>query len=206
MLTIEELPIAIQTIFADLVHRAWTGNLSALTSQGGSAYTREARGKLYWYWQPPTAPDGNRPSAKYIGPDNDQTRAHLQQLKDHVENIHRDGIWYARFAPHGFRFPTGCPAILWPRWPRQACFVFGPPSSARLHSKHILDCSAIIYRRVSAGPVISISLNFSRSQLRSRIRLKATSSRAQVRRSPFFSRSLLDGRTQYDAIRAARGR
>jgi hypothetical protein len=87
MLTVEELPIAIQTIFADLVHRAWTGNLSALTSQGGSAYAREARGRLYWYWQPPTAPDGNRPSAKYIGPDNDQTRAHLQQLKDHVENL-----------------------------------------------------------------------------------------------------------------------
>jgi hypothetical protein len=87
MLTVEELPIAIQTIFADLVHRAWTGNLSALTSQGGSAYRREARGRLYWYWQPPTAPDGNRPSAKYIGPDNDQTRAHLQELRDHVENL-----------------------------------------------------------------------------------------------------------------------
>lgn len=87
MLTIEELPIAIQTIFADLVHRAWTGNISALTSQGGSAYTCEARGRLYWYWQPPTAPDGNRPSAKYIGPDNDQTRAHLQELRDHVENL-----------------------------------------------------------------------------------------------------------------------
>ena len=87
MLTLEELPIAIQTIFADLVHRAWTGNLSALTSQGGSAYTREARGRLYWYWQPPTAADGNRPSAKYIGPDNDQTHAHLQHLKDHAENL-----------------------------------------------------------------------------------------------------------------------
>ncbi|RZS76904.1 hypothetical protein EV217_5138 [Phyllobacterium myrsinacearum] len=87
MAKIDELPIAIQTIYADLVQRAWTGNLSALTAQGGSAYTRDVKGRLYWYWQPPTDRDGTRPSAKYIGPDNDQTRAHLQELQDHVENL-----------------------------------------------------------------------------------------------------------------------
>jgi hypothetical protein len=83
----EELPIAIQTIYADLVHRAWTGNISALTSQGGSAYSREVKGRLYWYWQPPTAADGKRPSAKYIGPDSEETRGRLQEMQDNVENL-----------------------------------------------------------------------------------------------------------------------
>lgn len=83
----EELPIAIQTIYADLVQRAWTGNLLALTSQGGSAYSREVKGRLYWYWQPPTAADGKRPSAKYIGPDSEETRNRLQEMQDNVENL-----------------------------------------------------------------------------------------------------------------------
>lgn len=83
----QELPIAIQTIYADLVHRAWTSNIVALTSRGGSAYSREVKGRLYWYWQPPTAADGKRPSAKYIGPDSEETRLRLQEMRGEVENL-----------------------------------------------------------------------------------------------------------------------
>lgn len=74
MMNIEELPISVQTLYADLVQRAWSGNLSAITSGGGSTYSREVKGRLYWYWQPPTDQDGKRPSARYIGPDNAQTK------------------------------------------------------------------------------------------------------------------------------------
>jgi hypothetical protein len=82
----ESLPIALQSMFADLVERAWTGNLRDLVSKGGSAYAREVRGRSYWYWQPATE-QGRRPSAHYIGPDNEQTRSRLQTLKDHAENL-----------------------------------------------------------------------------------------------------------------------
>ncbi|HET8728266.1 MAG TPA: hypothetical protein VFO41_12200 [Alphaproteobacteria bacterium] len=47
-----ELPVATLTLFADLVERAWTGNLAHLTSTGGTPYTREAKGRKYWYWRP----------------------------------------------------------------------------------------------------------------------------------------------------------
>lgn len=63
---IEELPVAVQTLFAELVERAWTGNLAELTAGGGSAYVREVKGRRYWYWQPPTD-NGHRPSARYRG-------------------------------------------------------------------------------------------------------------------------------------------
>lgn len=82
----DDLPVAVQTLYADLVHRAWTSNLSNLTSAGGSAYHREVKGRLYWYWQPPTGRDGQRPSAYYLGPDNEQTRGRLKDLSEHVEN------------------------------------------------------------------------------------------------------------------------
>lgn len=87
MMRIEELPISVQTLYADLVQRAWSGNLFALTSGGGSTYSREVRGRLYWYWQPPTDQDGKRPSARYIGPDDEQTRAHLEQLNGRAASL-----------------------------------------------------------------------------------------------------------------------
>lgn len=87
MKPLDLLPIAIQTMYADLIQRAWTGNLSALTSRGGSAYAREVKGRQYWYWQPPTGKDGRRPSARYLGPDNEHTRARLGELGEHAENL-----------------------------------------------------------------------------------------------------------------------
>ena len=83
----DELPLAIQTTYADLVQKAWSSNLSTITEGGGSPYQREVNGRKYWYWQPATQPDGKRPSAKYIGPDNEQTRKRLQSLNDRADNI-----------------------------------------------------------------------------------------------------------------------
>lgn len=102
-----EIPIAIQTIYADLVQRAWTSNLADLTANtGGSAYTREVKGRLYWYWRTPMK-DGLRSSPLYIGPDNQKTRDRIQALKDHVENLRqrRDMVRALRAA----RLPTPDP-------------------------------------------------------------------------------------------------
>lgn len=87
MLKLDELPISIQTAYVDLIHRAWTGNLSDLTARGGSPYSREVRGRKYWYWQPPTEMGGQRPSALYLGPENEQTLARLKEMQDHVQNL-----------------------------------------------------------------------------------------------------------------------
>ncbi len=84
---IQELPIAVQTLYADLVQRAWSGNLSNLTAGGGSAYHREVKGRRYWYWQPATPAGGKRPSALYLGPDNDQTRERLSAMKEDTESL-----------------------------------------------------------------------------------------------------------------------
>ena len=83
---LEEIPVPIQTTFADLVERAWRGNLQDLTMGGGSAYTREVRGKKYWYWQAPTD-RGTRPRPRYIGPDNERNRARVQDLSDRADNL-----------------------------------------------------------------------------------------------------------------------
>jgi hypothetical protein len=82
-----ELPVSIQTLYADLVQRAWTGNLADLIANiGGSPYAREVRGRRYWYWRTPVE-DGKRPSPRYLGPDNDETRARIQAMQEHVDNL-----------------------------------------------------------------------------------------------------------------------
>lgn len=78
-----ELPIALQSMFADLVERAWTGSLHDLAAKGGSSYAREVRGRRYWYWQSATE-HGKRPSAQYLGPDTDKTRVRLQALPPRI--------------------------------------------------------------------------------------------------------------------------
>ena len=82
-----ELPVSIQTLYADLVQRAWTGNLAGLAGNvGGSSYAREVKGRRYWYWRM-AVEHGKRPSPKYLGPDSDETRARIQAMQDHVDNL-----------------------------------------------------------------------------------------------------------------------
>jgi len=81
-----EVSIAMQTVFADLVEKAWVGNLEGLTVTGGSVYARTVKDRKYWYWQPPSEENG-QPSAKYLGPDNEQTRARIKTLQQRSDNI-----------------------------------------------------------------------------------------------------------------------
>ena len=69
------------------MQRAWTGNLAGLAGNvGGSAYAREVKGRRYWYWRTPVE-NGKRPSPKYLGPDSDETRASIQAMQEHVDNL-----------------------------------------------------------------------------------------------------------------------
>jgi hypothetical protein len=74
---IDTLPVPIQTLYAELVDRAWTGDIGELMAAGGSAYTRTVNGRLYWYWQPP-----GRVSARYLGQDSEDLRARVQEKQD----------------------------------------------------------------------------------------------------------------------------
>jgi hypothetical protein len=80
----EVLSIPLQTMYADLVERAWTGTMANLTQVGGYAKQRPgADGRTYLYWQPPQIA-GLRPSAEYIGIDNEVNRARLEAKQDTV--------------------------------------------------------------------------------------------------------------------------
>lgn len=83
MARIDSLPVPIQTLYAELVERAWSGDFAELMVAGGSAYTREVNGRLYWYWRPPTV-DGRRSSPRYLGPDSDEIRSRVEQRRDLV--------------------------------------------------------------------------------------------------------------------------
>lgn len=79
--TIQRLSIPMQTMYAELVDRAWAGDTSELLAAGGSPYAREVNGRRYWYWQPAGGAAG-RPSAMYLGPDNEQVRSRIGVLRD----------------------------------------------------------------------------------------------------------------------------
>lgn len=99
----DEIPIATQTMYIDLVERAWTGNIARLTSSGGTPYTREKNGRQYWYWRPATE-FGKRPSPRYIGPDSEKTRERIAAMVDEATALRqrRDMVRSLRAA----RFPT----------------------------------------------------------------------------------------------------
>ena len=78
---INRLPVPLQTIYAELVDRAWTGDLAEVMGAGGTAYTREVKGKLYWYWRTASGPDG-RPAPLYLGPDSEVLRNRIQVRQD----------------------------------------------------------------------------------------------------------------------------
>lgn len=50
---IDSLPVPIQTLYAELVDRAWAGDFAEMMAAGGTPYTREVNGRLYWYWRTP---------------------------------------------------------------------------------------------------------------------------------------------------------
>jgi len=79
--SIERMPIPIQTLYAELVDRAWAGSITELMGAGGAAYTRKVNGRLYWYWQP-SSKSGAREGARYLGPDSEDLRRRIEERRD----------------------------------------------------------------------------------------------------------------------------
>jgi hypothetical protein len=69
-MTIERLSIPLQTLYADLLDRAWGSDLAELMAGGGSAYHRTVKGRRYWYWKTGADGHGERKS-RYLGVESD---------------------------------------------------------------------------------------------------------------------------------------
>lgn len=66
-MTIQDLPLVIQTSYAELVDQLRLAVASDVV-EGATFRTRTISGKTYWYMQEPTTPAG-RPPERYFGPD-----------------------------------------------------------------------------------------------------------------------------------------
>lgn len=79
---LDDIPIAVQTTYADLVEKAWTGNFDRLLSgTPGSPYRRTVGGGTYWYWRTTTGPDGVRPPPLYLGKDSPEIRSRIRSMQ-----------------------------------------------------------------------------------------------------------------------------
>lgn len=76
----QRLPVSTQTLYADLVDRAWTGSYQELVQAGGSPYLRTITGRDYWYLKMPMV-NGERNPDLYLGPDNPEIRDYLETHK-----------------------------------------------------------------------------------------------------------------------------
>ena len=75
--TFRRLPVAMQTVYAELVERTWTGSFREIMDAGGTPHLHTVNGRGYWYWHPATR-NGRRPSAKYLGPDTPELRSRIE--------------------------------------------------------------------------------------------------------------------------------
>lgn len=76
-MSIAELPLVIQTSYAELVDQLRLAIVSSVPA-GSTFRKRTISGKTYWYIQEPTLPAG-RPPERYFGPDTPDRRAAIEQ-------------------------------------------------------------------------------------------------------------------------------
>ena len=84
MRTFQRLPVAMQTVYAELADRAWTGSFREIMDAGGTPHKRTVKGRDYWYWHPATR-NGHRPPARYLGPDTPEIRHRIEAQVEHAE-------------------------------------------------------------------------------------------------------------------------
>lgn len=76
---VDRLPLALQTVFADLVDRLAVDELEAAFPFGGSFVRRTVKARDYWYFVPSrVGPDGKR-AQRYVGPDTAELRQRIEQ-------------------------------------------------------------------------------------------------------------------------------
>lgn len=78
-MAIQELPLVIQTSYAELIDQLRISGTSAF-SEGSTFRKRTISGKDYWYVQAPTTPAG-RPPERYLGADTPARRAAIDNAK-----------------------------------------------------------------------------------------------------------------------------
>ena len=78
-MSITELPLVIQTSYAELVDLLRIGAASDFPT-GTTFRKRLISGKEYWYAQEPTGP-GGRPPERYLGPDTEERAAAIEKAK-----------------------------------------------------------------------------------------------------------------------------
>ena len=88
------MPVAIQTVYAELAHRTWAGNFQEVMAAGGTPHKRTVKGRDYWYWHPPMR-NGKRPSARYLGPDTDEIRTRIENRAE-LASARKDRISMVR--------------------------------------------------------------------------------------------------------------
>lgn len=76
----QRLPVSVQTLYADLVDRAWTGSYQELVHAGGSPYKQTVKGRDYWYLKMPMVNKARRADL-YLGPDSPEVMARLEEQK-----------------------------------------------------------------------------------------------------------------------------
>ena len=84
MRTFQRLPVAMQTVYAELADRAWTGSFREIMDAGGTPHKRVVKGRHYWYWHPAMR-KGHRPPAKYLGPDTPDIRRRIEARVERAE-------------------------------------------------------------------------------------------------------------------------
>ncbi len=94
MRSFERLPVAIQTVYAELAGRAWTGSFQEIMQAGGTPHRRTVKGRNYWYWHPAMR-NGKRPTARYLGPDTDEIRRRIENRTE-LANARKDRISMVR--------------------------------------------------------------------------------------------------------------
>ena len=87
---INQLPVSIQTLHADLVERSWQGCFAELLQSGGTPYRQHQKGRDYWYLKQRMI-NGVRCRDIYLGPDNEKTRKRVTEFND-MKRIRKDRI------------------------------------------------------------------------------------------------------------------
>lgn len=75
------LPVSVQTLYADIVDRSWSGSFQELMESGGTPYKQTIKGRDFWYMRPPLIA-GQRAKDQYLGPDNPEMAQRLAEIKD----------------------------------------------------------------------------------------------------------------------------
>ncbi len=96
---INQLPVSVQTLYADLVDRSWGGSYTELLQAGGTPYKRTVKGRDYWYLKPPMVKGKVQGKAIYLGPDSDEVQSRIGELRD-LKRVRKDRVDIVRALRH----------------------------------------------------------------------------------------------------------